>query len=164
MGCDIHPYWEARVPDGTWYMVEAVDPGRSYSWFGLAAGVRRPRPNSLEPRGIPHDPSWSWSELCKRWGPDFHSHSWLTPSEVRNVNRIWCEENYEDFPEEWGEPPDLSLEFIEVLSLNSSVESLLLWDDVRGKLVEQPFAGTLAEFIGSQEIEEKVRLVFAFDN
>ena len=162
MGCDIHPYFEARFPDGTWQMIEEVDCGRSYDWFGLAAGVRRNFEDSLEPRGMPHSPSWAWEYICEKWGPDFHSKSWLTPSELDGVNRRWQRRINDDC-----EDHDLEIEevrdFIVPLKPDHIITGILIPDD-RGMLKRIPFAGTLVEFVGSDDIEDKVRLVFAFDN
>lgn len=164
MGCDIHPYFEARFPDGTWQMIEAVDTGRSYDWFGLAAGVRRNFEESLEPRGMPDSPSWAWEYLCERNGPDFHSKSWLTPSELRDVNRHWQKRINDD--REYDDD-DLKSErvrdFIESLTPDHIITGIFIPDD-SGRLKKIPFAGTLADFVGSNDIEDKVRLVFAFDN
>ena len=163
MGCDIHPYWEARFPDGTWQMVEEVDCGRSYDWFGLAAGVRREFEESLEPRGMPDSPSWAWEYICERWGPDFHSKSWLTPSELAEVNRHWQKKINDDRDDDYDLKSERIREFIPPLAPDHVITGIFIPDD-NGKIKKIPFAGTLAEFVGSDDIEDKVRLVFAFDN
>ena len=162
MGCDIHPYWEARFPDGTWQMIEEVDCGRSYDWFGLAAGVRREFDESLEPRGMPASPSWAWEYICERWGHDFHSKSWLTPSELDGVNQRW-QEKINDRDDDYDLKSERIRDFISSLTPDHIITGILIPDD-RGNLKKIPFTGTLTEFVGSSDIEDKVRLVFAFDN
>jgi len=163
MGCDIHPYWEARDPEGNWHMIEEVDAGRSYAWFGVAAGVRQKSELSREPKGMPDSPSWAWEYLCGKWGPDLHSKSWLTPQELRDVNRDWCQKSFDQWPDEFPNGPDLTEEFIKCIDPDHIVTGILI-PDTGGRLKKQPFAGTLAEFVGSRDIEDRVRLVFAFDN
>lgn len=96
MGCDIHIYAEAKLPDGTWHMVHtfsatspkafknADKPDVNYFWyrigaidytfFSALAGVRGPGP---EPRGLPKDVSPMVDHFARSWGSDGHSHSWL---------------------------------------------------------------------------------------
>lgn len=164
MGCDIHPYWEARDSDGNWHMIEAVDTGRSYAWFGVAAGVRQVNRYTREQKGMPDTPSWAWEYICESWGLDFHSKSWLTPNELREVNRDWCRLQFDNYPEEFpnGPNPDRQ-EFISCIDPDHIITGILI-PDSGGRLKRQPFAGTLAEFVGSRDIEDRVRLVFAFDN
>ena len=163
MGCDIHPYWEARFPEGTWQMIEEVDCGRSYDWFGLAAGVRREFDESLEPRGMPDSPSWAWEYLCERWGPDFHSKSWLTPSELSEVNQRWQRKINDDPDDIHDLRSERIRDFIVAIAADHVITGIFIPND-NGNLKKIPFAGTLAEFVGSDDIEDKVRLVFAFDN
>jgi len=163
MGCDIHPYWEVRDPEGNWHMIESVDCGRSYAWFGVAAGVRQESEISREQKGMPDNPSWAWEYLCESWGLDFHSKSWLTPQELRDVNRDWCQKSFDQWPDEFPDGPDLTEEFIKCIDPDHIVTGILI-PDTGGRLKRQPFAGTLAEFVGSRDIEDCVRLVFAFDN
>ena len=163
MGCDIHPFWEARSKDGTWHAIEDVDTGRSYDWFGLAAGVRRNFEESFEPRGMPPSPSWVWEYLNERSTDFFHSHSWLTPSELREVNRLWQKRINDDRDDDYDLKSERIRDFIVPLTTDHIITGILIPDN-DGKIKKIPFAGTLAEFVGSDDIEDKVRLVFAFDN
>lgn len=74
--------------------------GRNYALFSVLADVRnsRMRNNIFDPtmeyeerdsvdpiampKGIPQDASKRWRKECKRWGGDFHSHSWFTVQEL----------------------------------------------------------------------------------
>jgi len=163
MGCDIHPYFEAQFPDGTWQMIEAVDCGRSYDWFGLAAGVRRNFEESFEARGMPPSPSWTWEYLSEMSTDFFHSHSWLTLSDLREVNRLWQKRINDDRDDDYDLKSERVRDFIVPLTPDHVITGILIPDN-DGKVKKIPFAGTLAEFVGSDDIEDKVRLVFAFDN
>lgn len=101
MGCDIHFFvelktgadphgWEAEGAEGAFYE------GRSYLLFAHLAGVRNDDPNLkpiVEPRGLPEDMSsfvrdYMGDEVCGKWdfAPDYHSHSYLTLTELLAYN------------------------------------------------------------------------------
>ncbi|MGB0972172.1 MAG: hypothetical protein ACPGVG_14615 [Mycobacterium sp.] len=102
MGCDIHPFVEARESaDAPWVSVQRwaekdedgwaslaagqeIAGGRCYGLFALLAGVRNRagvKPIA-EPRGIPDDCDARIRDLGVEWGGDGHSHSWLTLAEI----------------------------------------------------------------------------------
>lgn len=74
--------------------------GRNYNLFSVLADVRNTRSTSnifdpsMEyeerdsilplalPKGIPDNASKGWKKECKRWGLDFHSHSYFTLQEL----------------------------------------------------------------------------------
>lgn len=76
---------------------------RNYAIFSLFADVRNSRTSTSIwsrdyeerdsitpidlPRGIPEDASKSWLKECKRWGEDFHSHTWFTVQELVDAER-----------------------------------------------------------------------------
>ena len=103
MGCDIHLAFERKVK-GTWVPVKFKNeyleddgreftarvsyPGRSYTLFNILSfndcRVNRAHLNFVwEPRGIPEDVS----DLVKKESdsPDFHTHSYLTLSEMKKA-------------------------------------------------------------------------------
>lgn len=89
MGCDIHGFWEFKTPDGAWIAFETVNDTRSYWWFGIIGGVRRPMGDlGTEKRGVPDDCSGAWRQQVDTWDRDFHSHTWLTPAEVKRANQM----------------------------------------------------------------------------
>lgn len=91
MGCDIHQVFEKRDASGVWHTWPdrpEVLRQRSYSVFGVLAGVRRdpgPGPGGViaEPRGIPTDFSMLWAgpDMIERLLGD-HSFSHLTALEI----------------------------------------------------------------------------------
>lgn len=103
MGCDIHTYREVKR-NGQWETLETsyeenegtdaepeirtyLDPvhiSRNYWLFGfLSKRVRTEWSFSLEARGLPEDVSAPVQAESDFWGPDGHSHSWLTLEELR---------------------------------------------------------------------------------
>jgi len=155
MGCDIHGFWEAKTPDGRWIAFSRINDSRSYMWFGIIADVRYSTGSSTAGRGIPADSSPAWSKYCSIWGRDLHSHTWLTPNEVAIANKEYsCSESYEPFDREKN--PHLD-EQVCILIIPSS--------DFDGDLIKEIlWTGTLADLIGSDNIEDSVRMVVAFDN
>ncbi len=102
MGCDIHlvpevkkhSFWQhAWLCDGsTYYKNNRKHPpldhanyfgwdGRSYSLFGILAGVRGDLKPISGPRGTPNDADPATDMLLKN--EDYHSHSWLTLAELQ---------------------------------------------------------------------------------
>lgn len=101
MGCDIHLWvetfdgamWKFAHPyricgEGreSWVVWEEPYPERNYYLFALLADVRnggsiKLRPIS-PPKGIPSDLSEIGSRICREWGPEGHSHSWLVADEL----------------------------------------------------------------------------------
>jgi len=166
VGCDIHPFWEVQDSDGRWHVIVNLQStiGSSYDWFGLAAGVRIKSSDSLEPRGIPSDLSWTWEYICETWVKYLHNHSWLTPSEVKRVNEIWRKritEDIDDVNDDYD--PSAVLDFIEPLGPEFIISNFII-PDANGKLKDLAVEPVpLAQFVDGN-IEERVRLVFAFDN
>lgn len=109
MGCDIHICVEKRTDYG-WEVVEGKSQwsgemvvegwlysGRNYSLFAILANVRNGYgvagvdtgdgfvPISM-PRGLPDDVSRDVRARVGYWGPDGHSHSWLTLRELEEFD------------------------------------------------------------------------------
>ena len=109
MGCDIHLHAEIKV-DGKWLHYSQVPLPRSYSLFEKMAGVRGDASNAIAPpRGMPDDASDMTALMCKYWGRDGHSHSWLNAIEIRQLSE-WAAEKmppyrkpsiYKGFDIEW---------------------------------------------------------------
>lgn len=156
MGCDIHSYIEVRDSENEpWtFLCEGPFRYRSYSYFGLLAGVRNysaVQPIAL-PRGIPEDASTLVSEECE--DEDAHSRSWFTASELLGYD--------------WDQ-------IIEDRRCSRRI-SERGWD---GSCTCQPGGGermTLRQFVGEhfmcglklleslRFLPENVRVVFFFDN
>lgn len=166
MGCDIHGFWEFRTPAGSWIAFEPINDSRSYSWFGLIAGVRRPMGDlGTEERGVPSDCSNAWKQLVDAWGRDLHSHTWLTPAEVRRANHelfiFYKREDEEEF-----DMNDLRIadNYHETIPSPEMEVSRIFLPGPEGNYKEMAWTGTLAEIIGDTDLSDRIRMVVAFDN
>lgn len=76
MGCDAHVYVEYRKKthrENYWSGIGGrINPGRNYWMFGLIAGVRIDFDESLEPKGIPNNLSWSANQDNYIWISDVY--------------------------------------------------------------------------------------------
>lgn len=95
MGCDIHGYVEVDKrhyddEDSWWKPAGNLFPfvGRSYDSFGCLFGVRNYA--GFEPvadgRGVPSNLSREVKEDYQSWGSDAHSASYLTFSEIKDID------------------------------------------------------------------------------
>jgi hypothetical protein len=98
----INPYWylnpEDRktinedgfeVGDEDYMRIEYEDRiyrGRNYALFGILAGVRWESPEQFEVKGFPKDASPEVTKEYEAWGPDGHTHSWLTLKELKEFD------------------------------------------------------------------------------
>lgn len=107
MGCDIHICLERKVNiDGvdrwvnidphTWCEHESklekndVYGDRNYELFAAIANVRSRAENPhTEPKGMPKDCHKITKDCADEWGVDGHSHSYLTLSELKEINRAY---------------------------------------------------------------------------
>jgi len=166
MGCDIHGFWEFRSPEGAWIAFELINDARSYWWFGLIAGVRYPSGNlGTESRGVPGNCSNVWRQLVDAWGSDLHSHTWLTPEEVKQANR----ELFLMYKKDDGEnvaPEDLFAadHYHETIPDPKMEVSRIFLPGPENQYKEMTWAGTLAEIVGDQDLSDKIRMVIAFDS
>jgi hypothetical protein len=94
MGCDIHAFAERKV-NGSWVSMSinnnwGAQPFevRSYSLFGLLAGVRNYSAVTpiAAPRGMPDTVSELVQEKFLHWSLDGHTHSWLMLSELTDFD------------------------------------------------------------------------------
>lgn len=103
MGCDIHLYREKKV-NGKWQTAESWSDrygegvldvnwedrytGRNYNLFGLLSkGVRRDHDLAVEQRGVPEDACPEYKALVDNWNVDGHSHSWMTLTELKELQQ-----------------------------------------------------------------------------
>jgi len=195
MGCDIHGYWEVFHPEfNRWVAFKPINDTRSYSWFGIIAGVRgedTPRVSvimgpSADPSRAP-DGSFSrmWVEYCKRWGMGLHSHAIVCWHSAIEANEMLWISNKKRWDEEDGLPDEDVGESARVRAMMSYhedvpdadflVESVIVdtraerdeWDEEVQVPIEVPMGVTLGDIIGSRDTEvigERVRMVVAFDN
>lgn len=66
--------------------------GRSYTLFGVLAGVRGTKLPGFteEPRGYAPDVSWRYKAMYPE-DSDFHSHSWYTLAELQKAKADWTD-------------------------------------------------------------------------
>jgi len=158
MGCDIHPYVEIRMTDGTWVDMPAPDylEDRTYGRFAFLTGgaVRNYSdvPKVLpEPRGYPQDGSPATQHRIKEYkdGTDWgvHSASYLTLTELLAVdyNQTFVDVRppYTGAPGFEPGPPVTLLEFLG--------EG---WADILKELVDLAMPGN----------PDNLRIVFDFDS
>jgi hypothetical protein len=106
MGCDIHAHVEVKI-DGQWKHWSNLNIRRCYELFAKMANVRnyeyddeRVEPIA-EPRGLPLDMTDLTAMDANRWGCDGHSHSWLSGSEMKVVQK-WIGELYPKCSDFWA--------------------------------------------------------------
>lgn len=162
MGCDIHGYWEALTPDGTWVAFRDINDTRSYSWFGIIADVRVRFGSQTANRGVPDNTSSAWQHYCDFMGYNLHSHTWLTLAEIKKANSKYAKH----VSDEYHEKSDESHETI--LAADTLVNHL--YTSYSKKTFEcnvMQWTGTVSDLVGirSQKlIAERLRYVCAFDN
>ena len=164
MGCDIHGFWEVKTKTGAWIAFREVNDTRSYDWFGLIAGVRTGNRETCETagRGIPDDVGAAWRDYCDRWGDNLHSKTWLYPDEIAAANvefKIICEK-YDDEGDSNLIP---RIDHEPVPQVSDMVPQLFVGAQ-RGDVNSYPWAGTLGEVAGSDDLTGRLRMVVGFDN
>ena len=187
MGCDIHCYKEKFV-NGKWISTdiweqedgykrvpyESTFSDRNYNLFGLLSkGVRFEHQYSLEPRGMPFDPSEEVFMAYSDWDSDGHSHSYLYLHELKqfkaflesktiNVSGLMNKEQHESLVKsiEGGNPNwDLIYPYCQASSRSDLIEFSL--DPPAIYMVGEGLNKIISIF---DEAEELQRLVFWFDN
>lgn len=163
MGCDIHGYFEAKMPSGIWVAFQEIPANRDYSWFYIAGGQRGPATKShFHNRGTPDDSSRVWEDYCL--DNNLHSHTWLTPNETLNC--------FEDWIYQGSNPVSASntaiLRAKKCMFPEMSIKKIMFrhlgWSLGEDVYKELPWVGTVKDLIGDQEFETSVRMVIAFDN
>ncbi len=102
MGCDIHALLEVKI-DGEWYLYNQPDIYRDYALFSKMAGVRGGTVPVVEPKGFPKDASKLSQLVYEHWGADAHTPSWLTETEMEEVERWYYSKNhYQRYPFGYG--------------------------------------------------------------
>ena len=173
MGCGIHGYLELVYSEDYVDGICNIPHGRAYDWFGIIAGVRNyanATPIS-EPRGLPDEVSWEMKDEVKGYGPDGHSHSWLSYKDFKEYDwdQVSLDGRVSTIDKETGkekgkasytwlqDDPEKCEEMgVELKHLNRVAKDLVpyIW---QGFL---KFMEHLADKYG----DEKVRIVFFFDN
>ena len=156
--------------------VESIYSGRNYELFGILAGVRN-RNNDMidDPRGLPEDVSEVTKKESDRWDGDGHSHSWLTLRELKEDQGLhpvvkrsgFISPEAAELLDAGEETPDT---WCQMTTLTTWVKRE--WDE--GCDVLKPLVDKLNERVRDEfyvwgdeerpELDEKIRIVFWFDN
>lgn len=102
MGCDIHLHTEVKI-NGTWHHYSTPAVPRWYLLFARMANVRNYEDVEpiAEPRGLPQDATALTLFDAERWGPDGHSHSYLSAEEIAELVQ-WVKDKSEQFKFEFA--------------------------------------------------------------
>jgi len=171
VGCDIHGFWEVRLPSGKWLAIKEINDGRSYTWFGLVAGVRSRIPYTVvAPRGFPKDASDAWLAYSDGDFESgfFHNPTWLTPSEVATANAAFCKEREDWLEAEKMTPEQVASDHERIPQLTDEVEELIIGYTYvvgEGNKSRIKWSGTIKDLVGEDAVyENAIRMVIAFDN
>lgn len=178
VNCDdfrINPFYTEDGKNGNLYEQRSIYLGRNYELFCILANVRGYCENTIsDPKGLPEDVSSIVKDRSDYWKDDGHSHSYLTLKEINNFlsenPTVWIEgmispESIKEL-ESSGKTPTMSAGFT-----TSEGWDYRTWEE------ESPLAG-LANKITErlkeefylfdddkiEEFDEKIRIVFWFDN
>lgn len=172
-----NPYYEEGNDDGEPMLrIESLYSGRNYELFGILAGVRD-RNNDMidDPRGLPEDVSSVTKKESDRWDSDGHSHSWLTLKELKEYQGLhplvkrsgFISPEAAELLDAGEETPDTWCGFT---SLKDWVKRE--WEegyDTLKPIIDEMDKRVRDEFWvwGDEErpeLDEKIRIVFWFDN
>lgn len=156
--------------------VESIYIGRNYELFGILAGVRDHSNDSIDdPRGLPEDVSEVTKKESDRWDGDGHSHSWLTLRELKEYQGLhpvvkrsgFISPEAAELLDAGEETPDT---WCQMTTLTTWVKRE--WEE--GCDVLKPLVDKLNERVRDEfyvwgdeerpEFDEKIRIVFWFDN
>ena len=176
----INPYYllKDEGDDDEWERpmdIDSIYNGRNYELFATLANVRGiGSPVIAEPKGLPNDVCTITKAESDRWGRDGHSHSYFTLAELvdyvkdnPNMERdgYLTDEDAKKFDEDGLEPNDWSW------SETPTYGNYRTWRD---ESIITPIINSLRELYKKEtytwpekqtrEDEEKIRIVFWFDN
>ena len=156
--------------------VESIYSGRNYELFGILAGVRNRNNDSIDdPRGLPEDVSEVTKKESDRGDGDGHSHSWLTLRELKEYQGLhpvvkrsgFISPEAAELLDAGEETPDT---WCQMTTLTTWVKRE--WEE--GCDVLKPLVDKLNERVRDEfyvwgdeerpEFDEKIRIVFWFDN
>lgn len=118
--------------------------------------------SSTAHRGAPADSSQAWRQYTN--GDWLHSHTWLTPDEVRKANH----DIYVAYLIEDDKPVPAVLHGADhyhetIPAPEMEIERIYL-PGPDGRYKVMPWTGTLAENVKSSDLTDRIRMVIAFDN
>ena len=172
-----NPYYKEGNDDGEEMLhVESLYSGRNYELFGILAGVRDPNNDAIDdPRGLPEDVSSVTKKASDRWDGDGHSHSWLTLRELKEYQGLHPVVKRSGFiSPEAAELLDAGEETPDVWCQATSVTTWVKREWEEGYDTLKPIVDAMDKRVrnefwvwgdeGRPELDEKIRIVFWFDN
>jgi hypothetical protein len=172
-----NPYYKEGNDDGEEMLhVESLYSGRNYELFGILAGVRDPNNDAIDdPRGLPEDVSSVTKKASDRWDGDGHSHSWLTLRELKEYQGLHPVVKRSGFiSPEAAELLDAGEETPDVWCQATSVTTWVKREWEEGYDVLKPIIDEMDKRVRDEfwvwgnepkpELDEKIRIVFWFDN
>jgi hypothetical protein len=183
VNCDdwrYNPYYNSEDPDGESKMeINPIYRGRNYDLFAVLADVRNYGDTKYicQPKGLPEDVSQIIKNESDRWSSDGHSHSWFTLKELKDFQK----ENFkikhsglisqeaakkldegEETPNTWCQwaTPELNLVHREWEEEYDVLNPLIIAMDER---MRDEF-WIFRDDVDTTEYENKIRIVFWFDN
>ena len=172
-----NPYYKEGSDDGEEMLhVESLYSGRNYELFGILAGVRDPNNDAIDdPRGLPEDVSSVTKKASDRWDGDGHSHSWLTLRELKEYQGLHPVVKRSGFiSPEAAELLDAGEETPDVWCQATSVTTWVKREWEEGYDTLKPIVDAMDKRVRNEfwvwgdeerpELDEKIRIVFWFDN
>ena len=172
-----NPYYQEGNDDGERMLnIESLYSGRNYELFGILAGVRDRNNDSIDdPRGLPEDVSEVTKKESDRWDGDGHSHSWLTLKELKEYQGLHPVVKREGFiSPEAAELLDEGIETPDTWCAFTSVATWVKREWEEGYDVLKPIIDEMDKRVREEfwvwgdepkpELDEKIRIVFWFDN
>ena len=172
-----NPYYKEGSDDGEEMLhVESLYSGRNYELFGILAGVRDPNNDAIDdPRGLPEDVSSVTKKASDRWDGDGHSHSWLTLRELKEYQGLHPVVKRSGFiSPEAAELLDAGEETPDVWCQATSVTTWVKREWEEGYDTLKPIVDAMDKRVRDEfwvwngeerpELDEKIRIVFWFDN
>lgn len=93
MGCDIHASIE--VQKYSWdSVITDLNINRDYELFSILAGVRGSESPISEPRGVPSNASFQFTDWLERYGSDAHSMSYVSFKELKEHAKDYSNEKF----------------------------------------------------------------------
>jgi hypothetical protein len=172
-----NPYYQEGNDDGERMLsVESIYSGRNYELFGILAGVRD-RNNDMidDPRGLPEDVSEVTKKESDRWEDDGHSHSWLTLRELKEYQGLHPVVKRSGFiSAEAAELLDAGEETPDTWCQATSITTWVKREWEEGHDTLKPIIDEMDKRVRDEfwvwgdeerpELDEKIRIVFWFDN
>jgi hypothetical protein len=183
INCDnwrYNEYYNPKDKDGETKMnIHPIYMGRDYELFSVLANVRNYSDDNLcisEPKGLPKDICKITKAEAKRWKGDAHSHSYLTFKEIKDFRAKKYKRKFsglvskydaqlldegKGFPKCWTKGADPSLGLVH---REWEEETDVLYKLTKGLDERKRDEFWIFDKEEHAELDEKIRIVFWFDN